>query len=296
MIGAASRRRAVIVIATGLVVGIGFGLRSADPALADPPLAAGRADWLGEMARGAEAALERLAAALEEPRDHARRGAALTISGAAPAAELLAAADLLADAGPDADAARRALLALAGAGAAIRPGVSVPLLSYAGTDLELIAAQLRSGADAATLFVERRHATEEVVDALATALAALDRDDPEGALGALDAADAPLARLDDWEERPPLLRYWMTISRDLIDAAADIARATIAEDPAAVEAAAARYATAADAARGADNALAFTLSEQGAAISATPLRRLAAAVDEAQDASAEIEPLLQPES
>ena len=296
MIGAASGRRAVIAIATGLVVGIGFGVRSADLALADPPLAAARAAWLADAAATAEAALQRLVSALDEPRDHARRGAALTISGAAPAPELITAADLLAEAGPDADAARRALLVLAGTGAAVRPGVTVPLLSYNGTDLELMAAQLRTGADAADAFVERRHATEDVVDALASALAALDRDDPEGALAALEAADAPLALLDDWEERPPLLRYWMTISRDLIAAAADIARATIAGDPAAVEAAAARYATAADAARGADNALAFTLSEQGAAISATPLRRLAAAAEEAEEARAGIEPLLQPPS
>ena len=281
-----------MVIATGLVVGIGFGLRSADPALADPPLAASRAAWLADAAADAEAALERLVAALQEPRDHARQGAALTISGAAPAPELIAAADLLAEAARSAEAARQALLVLAGTSAAIVPGVAVPLLSYGGVDLELMAAQLRTGADAATLFVERRHATGVVVDALASALAALDRDDPEGALAALEAADAPLALLDDWEERPPLLRYWITISRDLIEAAADIARATIADDPAAVEAAAARYAVAADAARGADNALAFTLSEQGAAISGTPLRRLAAAAEEAQEARAGIEPLL----
>jgi hypothetical protein len=180
--------------------------------------------------------------------------------------------------------------------AAIQPGVAVPALSYAGPDLEQISAQLQSGAKAATTFVERRHATDAVVDALAAALAALDRDDPTAALAHLDEADVPLKLLEDWEDRPPLFRYWMTTSRDLIAAAGDIARATIANDPEAVAAAAKRYAVAAETARGADNALAFTLSEEGSAISAAPLRRLAAAADEAEDARSALQPFLQPAS
>lgn len=296
MIGAAGRRRAVIVIATGLAVGIGFGLRSPDPAAADPPGAAARARGLADAADDADAALAGLSAGLDEARDHARRGTALTVAGDEPAPELISAADLLAGAGHDATAARRALVALAGMAAAIDPGLAVPALSYGGPDLEQLAAQLRSGADAATLFVERRHATEAVVEALAAGLAALDRDDPTVALAALDEADAPLALLDDWEERPPLLHYWMMISRDLIEAAGDIARATLSHDPAAVEAAAKRYAAAAEAARGADNALALALSEEGSAISATPLRRLAAATNEAVDARSALQPMLQPAS
>jgi len=296
MIGAGGRREAAIAIGVLLAVGIGFGLRSADAALADPPGAAARTARLAEAARVADAALARLDGGLEASRDHARRGTALTVSGDAPAAELGTAADLLARAAEDADAARRSLLALAGYAAAIQPRTTVPALSYGGADLQQIAAQLRSGAAAATLFVERRHATEAIVEALAKGLGALDRDDPIAALAALDAAAAPLALLDDWEDRPPLLRYWMTISRDLIAAAADIASATIANDPTAVEAAGARYAKAAEAARGADNALAFALSEGGSAISAIPLRRLAGLADEAVDARAALQPLLQPPS
>jgi hypothetical protein len=206
------------------------------------------------------------------------------------------AADLLAGAADEADAARRSLQALAGVAAAVQPGVGVPTLSYGGPELQLIAAQLRSGADEATLFVERRHATQAVVDALAAALVALDRDDPQAALDALAEADAPLALLDDWERRPPLLGYWMTISFELLDAAADIARATLANDPAEARAAAERYADAAEAARGADNALALTLSEEGAAVSAVPLRRLAAVASEAADARSALPRVLQPSS
>lgn len=220
----------------------------------------------------------------------------MTVEGEAPAPELISAADLLAAAGEEATDARRGLLALAGMAAAVRPGLVVPALSFAGPDLEQIAAQLRAGADAATTFVTRRHATQAVVDALGAALAALERNDPTAALAALDQADAPIALLEDWEDRPPLLRYWMTTSRDLIAAAGDIARATLANDPAAAAAAAERYAAAAETVRGADNALAFTLSEEGAAISATPLRRLAAAAVEAADARLALQQLLPPAS
>jgi len=248
---------------------------------------------MDDAARAADAALGRLDARLELAREHARRGTALTVSGDAPAPELTTAADLLAGASDEADAARRELLALDGIAAAILPGVIVPALSYGGTELELIAAQLRSGATAATLFVERRHATQAVVDALAEALAALDRDDPTGALDELTQADAPLALLRDWEEKPPLLRYWMEVSVDLLGAAREIARATLNDDPTALRAAAERYAEAAQAARGADNAVALTLSEEGAAVSATPLRRLAGVADEAEEARSGLLPLLQ---
>lgn len=239
---------------------------------------------MAQAADAADVALKRLDTELKRARDHARRGTALTVSGDAPATELTSAADLLAGASDEADAARRDLLTLSGVAAAIQPAATVPSLSYGGIELELIAAQLQRSAAAATLFVERRHATQTVVDALGAALADLERDDPSAALDSLATADAPLALLEAWEERPPLLRYWMMISADLLDAAGDIARATISDDPAALEAAGEWYAKAAEAARGADNALALTLSEEGAAISATPLRRLAALADEADDA------------
>jgi len=296
MIGAGGRRRAVIAIGLGLAVGIGFGMRSSDPAHADPPGTLARTGALADAAEAAETALAKLSAELERARDHARRGASLTVAGEEPAPELTAAADVLAGASDEADGARRTLVVLDGMAAAIQPDAIVPSLAYGGADLEQLAAQLRSAADAATLFVERRHATQAVVDALAAALAALDRNDPAAALDGLRAADAPLALLAEWKERPPLLRYWMMISVELLDAAGDIARATIAGDAEAVKAAAARYAEAADAALGADNALAVTLSEEGAAVSVTPLQRLAARAEDAAEARSALQPLLQPAS
>ena len=285
-------RRAAIVIVVGVAIGIGLGLRSTDPSRADPPAEAARQRLLAEAAKDADAALARLGADLIAARDHARQGTALTVSGEAPAPELTSAADLLAGSSDEADAARRALVALEGVAASVEPRAHVPLLSYGGTELELIAAQLRTSAEAATLFVDRRHATQAVVEALAAALAALERGDPAAALTSLDQADAPLALLQDWENRPPLLRYWMGVSDDLIGAARDIATATLDDDPASIAAAGRRYAEAAERARGADNALALTLSEEGSGVSGTPLRRLAALADEASDARAGLAPLL----
>jgi len=292
MIGVGRVRRAAIVVLVGLAVGIGLGLRSADPSHADPPAEEARQQLLAVNAKDADAALARLGSDLVATGDHARQGAALTVSGEAPATQLTSAADLLAGSSDAAEAARRALLALEGVAASVEPGAQVPLLSYGGTDLLLIAAQLRTSAEAATLFVNRRHATQAVVEALAGALAALERDDPSSALESLDQADAPLALLEEWQNRPPLLRYWQGVSADLIGAARDIATATLAKDSAAIAAAGRRYAEAADRARGADNALAFTLSEEGSGVSATPLRRLAALADEASEARAGLAPLL----
>jgi hypothetical protein len=292
MIGVGRVHRAAIVIVIGLMVGIGLGLRSADPSRADPPAEATRRQLLADTARDADAALARLGSDLIAAGDHAREGAALTVSGEAPAPELTSAADLLAGSSDSAETARRALVALQGVAASVEPGAQVPLLSYGGTDLQLIAAQLRTSAGAATTFVERRHATQAVVEALAGALAALEGDDPASALESLDQADAPLALLQDWEDRPPLLRYWMGVSADLIDAARDIARARLDGDQAAIAAAGRRYAEAAARALGADNALALTLSEEGSGVSATPLRRLAALADEASDARAGLAPML----
>ena len=296
MIGAGGRRRFLIAISLGLTVGIGFGMRSPDPARADPAGALARTAAVANAVAAANAALAKLSAELERARDHARHGAALTVSGEAPAPELTAAAEVLSDAGDEADGARRALVALDGMAAAVQPDAAIPSLTYGGADLEQLAAQLRSTADAATLFVERRHATRAVVDALAAGLAALERDDPSTALDELGAADAPLTLLGEWQQRPPLLRYWMMISAELLDAAGDIAWGTLADDPGAVRAAAARYAKAADAALGADNALAVTLSEEGAAVSVIALQRLAALADEATGARAALSSAPQPAS
>jgi hypothetical protein len=133
-----------------------------------------------------------------------------------------------------------------------------------------------------------------VVEALGAGVAALDASQPELALDRLDAAVAPLALLEDWSDRPPLLRYWMTIIGRLLDAAREIAVAAIDGDAVAVAAAAVRYREAGALAGGADNALAVALAEEASAVTATPLQRLAALAGEAADLRAELGPWLHP--
>ena len=282
-------------IGIGLVVGLGFGLRSADPLLADPPLAAVRLGALMTAASQADAALARLAGVLTDAIDHARLGAALTVAGdRPPASELAAAADALEAGASTADAAHRAVERLNALAACIMPGRQVPALSLTGPDLLLIASGLRTSGDAATLFVERRHATEMIVGALGDALAALKGDLPATALASLDTSRAPLALLRAWPQRPRLLDYWIQVTGELIGAARDIAEATIARDPVAQKAAGERYAKASEAARGADNALAVTLSEEGAAVSVTQLRQLAAAAGTVDQERGALQPLTVP--
>jgi hypothetical protein len=297
MIGGAAPRRAGTAIVIALIVGLGLGLRSADPSRADPLAAAARLQRLAAAATAVDDALAQLSSVLTGALDHARRGAALTVAGdLAPAPELTSAAAQLRAGADTADAVRRALAALAGTAASVAPGREVPALPYSGPELLLMAAQLNVSAQAATLFVERRHASEAVVSALGDAVAALERDQPAAALRSLDTATAPLALLEDWHDRPALVGYWMTIAGNLLDAARGIATATIDGDPSAAQAAAARYAAASKTARGADNALAVSIAEEGSSISSIPLRRLAVAAGEAVDLRSALRGLMHPGS
>ena len=292
MIGGAGVRRAATAITIGLVVGVGFGLRAADAEQANRPLAAARSRALMMAAIRADEALASLAAVLSDAIDHARRGSAQTVAGdRPPAPELEAAADVLVRGAGSADDAQHAVAALAGLASSIAPGRQLPTLSSNAPDLLLLATGLRSGTEAATLFVARRHATDAIVAALGEAISALDRDLPAAAIASLDRATAPLALLADWVQPPPLFGYWMKVTRELLDAARGIATATIAGDPVAQRAAAERYAKAGQAARGADNALAVSLSEEGAAVSGIQLQRLAAAADGVRAERAAVQPL-----
>ena len=297
MIGALRMRRAATVMVIGLVVGLGFGIRSADPSLADPPLEAARAQALAQAAAHADDALASLAALLSAAIDRARKGAALTLAGdQPPAPEFAAAADLVEGKAGTADAAHRAVEALIELASSISPARHIPALPLAGPGLLLAASGLRTSADAAALFVERRHATDAIVRALRDALASLDANLPVAAIGSLDRTVVPLALLDAWAGRPPLLGYWRKVTGELIDAARGIAEATIAGDVVAQRAAAQRYAKAAEEARGADNALAVSLAEEGNAVSVVELRRLAAAAGEVADERLVVRTLIVPGS
>jgi len=235
-----------------------------------------RTAWLTRAARSADSDLRRLSELLVATVDDARSGAALTVAGDdPPAPPLIAAADRLDGGMQIADAAQSAVGILRGTAAAVDPGLSLPPYGVNRSALVSIGRQLRAAAEAASSFVERRHATDAVLAALSDAVAALDRDQPQAALDSLARATAPLQLVRDWPIPPITLALWLTTATDLLDAVHAMASAALAGDPAAAQAAAAEYAKAADAARRADVSLALALSEGGAAVTATPLRRLA---------------------
>jgi hypothetical protein len=296
MIGgkAGARRRGYRATASGaiaaLLLGAVLAARPAAAAGADPPAEADREAQLLATAADADAALERLQVDLEASVEAARQGAALVVSGQdSPEPPLNEAATALEHAGQHATAAVAAANVARGTLACVRPAIpAIPADGVVADRLTSIATQLRESASAAATFVDHRLATEATLAALSDALAALDGDDPNRALAALDEADAALREVVAWEQRPPTLGYWLQTTAELLAAARGIADAAIARDPAAVAAAAAAYRAAADKAVDADRSRELAMAEAGSAITAAPLRRLAGALAEVTELRATI--------
>ena len=276
-----------------ILLGLLLAARSPSPAVADPPLQAEREAYLRNVAAGADAIWADLQEQLEAARDAAREGAALIVEGTDPPdVSLRLAADRLDEAGPRANEASGVENRLRGILACVRPGQqdSVPDLPTAA-DLASIAVQLRAAVDAAGPFLARRHAAEETLAQLEMALASLKADRLDEALQALDAAAGARQVLADWEQPPATLDLWLETTDSMIVAARDIADAAQAGDERAAKEAADAYAAAAADAHRADVSLALSLSETGAGLTSTPLRRLAEALAQAADARSEAESL-----
>ena len=128
---------------------------------------------------------------------------------------------------------------------------------------------------------------------LEDALAALDADDPQAALPALEAARQARGQLAEWDPAPVTLPLWLETTDRMISSAGRLAEATLAGDEAAALQAAREYAAAAEDARRADVSLALSLSETGSGLTATPLRRLAEALGEVERARAVVASLVQ---
>ncbi len=267
-----------------LAIVAAFGSRAADPAAADPPVEATRATLLREVIAAADAALADLEAVLRSAGEAGRRGSALAVAGQAPPGPALGeAADALQAIslphGPLA-VARMEASRVAGTLRSILPrGPALPDLAITADTLLGMAAQLRAGAPAADRFAMRRQQSEAAGVALADAVAALDADAPTVALGHLDELDRVLADLRGWFDAPGSFSAWLGVIGEFGAASRGLAEASLVGDSDALEVAARRYAGAAAAARGADQALGLAISEGGAAIAATPLRRLADALD-----------------
>ena len=233
---------------------------------------------LRAVAGEADGLLQDLIAQLQAAIDAARRGASRIQVGevdpgpafdeaatAARSAALLAADAAVATAGIDG-----VLLAVEPERGPLPPGPS--------SSLSGIADQLATSGAAGASFVQRRLASRATLAALADALEALDGDDPNAALTALDQADASLAEVADWPLPPAVLPLWLDTTGAMIDGARGIAEATIAQDPVAAAEAADAYRLAAEEARRADTALALAIAESGNSLASTPMRRLAEAL------------------
>jgi hypothetical protein len=261
-----------------LLLGAVLAARPASAAAADPPTAADRVATLQAAALNADRRLEDLVTQLEAAIDAARRGTSLIQVGEVdpgPAFDDAAAATRIAE--EAAGEAARATAALDGVLLAVEPAYG-PLPPGLDSSLAGVADQLVASGEAGGPFVERRLAARATVEALADALEAMDGDDPETALADLDRADTLLATVAEWPLPPAVLPVWLETTGAMLDAARDIAEATIARDRDAAAAAVEAYRVAAEEARRADTALAISISESGSSLASTPMRRLAGAL------------------
>ena len=275
-----------------MLLGALLAARPAGAAAADPPTMAARHATLRAVARQADRALDELIAQLQVAIDGGRRGSALIQDGdqdPGPAFDEAASATR--------SAATRA--AMAAAAVARLDGVRRSVGSAGGplppsppSSLAAIAEQLASSGPAGGSFVERRLAAASTLTALADALEALNGDDPGAALAALDRADESLAAVGEWPSPPTVLPLWLETTGALVEAARGIARATIAQDPDAAEAAANAYRRAAEEARRADTALAIAIAEAGSSLAGPPMRSLADWLAAAIAQSQAVQPLL----
>ncbi len=261
-----------------LLLGTVLAARPASAAAADPPTAADRLATLQAVALNADSRLEDLVAQLEDAIDAARRGTSLIQVGdadPAPAFDDAAAATRVAE--EAAGEAAQAVAALGGVLLAVEPAYG-PLPPGPDGSLAGVADQLVASGEASGPFVERRLAARATVEALADALKAMEGEDPEAALADLDRAATLLATVAEWPLPPAVLPVWLETTGAMLDAARDIAEATIAQDPEAAATAVEAYRVAAEEARRADTALAISISESGNSLASTPMRRLAEAL------------------
>jgi hypothetical protein len=278
-------------LAAILVLGGLFGLRSPDPAVADPPAAAALHAQLEGQAAAARDELQDLRRAISAAIDQARIGAALTIIGTKePGTYFAAAGSRMVAAEAALARARRAVARVAGSLAIASPASAAdgPSLAVRAGQLAATGAQLTTVGGAADAFVSMRRATETTLTQLGAALAALTAQDATAALVALDAADTQLTTVRGWPGQLQTLSIWADTTVQLLSALRALAKATIAHDLTAARAAERAYQNAADDGHRADQALAIALAEGGSAVSSGAMRSAADALAETEKTIAEL--------
>jgi hypothetical protein len=263
------RRLLAAAAATALIVVLGPGAPRPEIAL----------DAKAAIVAAAENTLEsidRLEAILAPALDAARTGGAQVVAGEAdPAEALAAAAEGLVNAAPSASELGDAVEELERARAALRPEAGrLPPAPDAG-QLESIASQLASTAEAGARFAEIRRGAESVSGSVIDALDA-------AAAGRLDEADehltTSLAAVDavrELEEGALVLSVWIDTADAMIRAVQELVDAVRTSDRDRADAARADFDAAAELAPQADRSLRIGLGETGSAISAAPLQLLA---------------------
>lgn len=281
-----ARRALLLGLAATVALGALLSQRSPDPFVADPGAAATTRAALSAARADAAGALDALAAMLDRALREARTGASLTVAGdQEPGPHLAAAASALSGGDALVTRASDALGRVAGQLAILQPRAAPPRLVVDSGAVGSAAGQLTDTVDAANAFEAMRRATQATLQALGTALAALDRSDPAAALAALDTADQQLAAVKGWPGQLQTLPIWIDTTGRLLEAARAIAVAARSDDPAALKAAGAEYQSAAADAHQADLALSIAVAEGGSGVTQAPLQAVAdvrAAVQEAQ--------------
>ena len=263
------RRLLAAAAAVALIVVLGGGAPRPEIALdANAAIAAAEGDTLE--------AIDRLEAQLAPALDAARTGAAQVVAGEAdPAGALAAAADGLVAVAPSATELGDALAELERARAALRPEAERLPPAPDAAQLESIASQLASTAEAGAHFAEIRRGAESVsgsvIDALDAAAAGRLDDADEHLTSSLEAVEA----VRELEEGALVLSVWIDTADAMIRAVQELVDAVRTSDPERADAARADFDAAAEHAPQADRSLRIGLGETGSAISAVPLRRLA---------------------
>jgi hypothetical protein len=265
--------------ASAAVAVLGLGLLVA-PRTVDPATIVAAERLVGERAAAAVRALDELREAVRPAVDTAREAAAAVLtSDEPPSPRLEAAAALTAASEALVPPARRAVALLGAARAAWNPGAVPAPEPIAVGELASIAAQLRAAGPACDAFVELRMRASGLPSVLEQALGALDRGALEDAADLTARARADHDAVVAWETDLPTIPVWIETTDAMISAVEQVLDATRGgDDEAAIEAAQAFAALGPDAAE-ADRALRIGLSEGGAALTAAPLERLAAAME-----------------
>jgi hypothetical protein len=260
-------KRIVAGLAAVAAVILLYGARPMEPATPDPVHLAALRREAASQAMAADAALAEAETLLARGIREGARGQTVVLGGTDDPVPIVDGAALAIEsaAGPI-DDARAALADLAWTLRAIDPEAGTPTLDPRGADMGAIGAQWRATGLPLAAQADLRHLAEATLAALDDALAALDRNDLDGAQEALAEAEALLDQIRGRGDELSTLPFWVATVDDLLDATADIAAAAEAGDPVALAAARAAYDAAANEAGRADQALTIALGEAASRI------------------------------